>query len=78
MQNFKGPVLGSAVMTQALGYPTHRLSLMVLESRGIWTEASARALRRPSVAVQVFRVECGYMRFPEDHREVTELEVPQK
>ena len=37
---------------------------MVLESRGIWTEASARALCRPSVTVQVFQVECRYMHSP--------------
>ena len=49
------------VTSQALGYPTCRLSLMVPESRGVWTEASAHALCWPSVAVQVFRVECGYM-----------------
>ena len=50
------------VTSQALGYPTCRLSLVVPESRGVWTEASAHALHRPSVAVQVFQVECGYMR----------------
>ena len=43
-----------AVTSRALGYPTHRLGLAVPESRSVWTEASARVLRRPSVAVQVF------------------------
>ena len=52
------------VTSQALGYPTRRLGLVVLESRGVWTEASACVLHRPSVAVQVFRVERGYMRSP--------------
>ena len=42
------------VMSRALGYPTRRLGLVVLESRGVWMEASARALRQPSVTVQVF------------------------
>ena len=37
---------------------------MVLESRGVWTEASAHALHWPSVAVQAFRVICGYMCSP--------------
>ena len=54
----------SIVTSRALGYPTHRLGLMILESRGVWTKASARALCRPSVAVQVFRVVCRYMHFP--------------
>ena len=52
------------VTSRALGYPTCRLGLVVLESRSVWTEASAHVLRRPSVAVQVFRVVCGYMRSP--------------
>ena len=58
------PVPEKPVTSRALGYPTHRLGLVVLESRGVWTEASACALCRPSVAVQVFRVECRYMRSP--------------
>ena len=37
---------------------------MVPELRGVWTEASARALCRPSVTVQVFQVVCRYMRSP--------------
>ena len=37
---------------------------MVPELKGVWTEASARALCQPSVAVQVFQVVCGYMRSP--------------
>ena len=53
------------VTSRALGYPTHRLGLVVPESRSVWTEASAHALCRPSVAVQVFRVVCGYMHSPE-------------
>ena len=52
------------VMSQALGYPTHRLGLVVPELKGVWTEASARALRQPSVAVQVFQVVCRYMCSP--------------
>ena len=51
-------------MSRDLGYPRRRLSPVVLESRGVWTEASARVLHQPSVAVQVFRVKCGYMRSP--------------
>ena len=50
------------ITSRALGYPTHRSGLVVLESRGVWTEASAHVLRQPSVAVQVFQVICGYMR----------------
>ena len=42
------------VTSRALGYPTHRLGLVVPESRDVWTEASACALRWPSVVVQVF------------------------
>ena len=37
---------------------------MVPESKGVWTEASACVLCQPSVAVQVFQVECGYMHSP--------------
>ena len=37
---------------------------MISESRGVWTEASARVLHWPSVAVQVFRVVCRYMHLP--------------
>ena len=51
-------------MTQALGYPTCRLGLMVLEMRGFWTEASACVLHCLSVVVQVFRVICRYMCSP--------------
>ena len=29
------------------------------DTTGVWTMASARALRRPSVAVQVFQIEVG-------------------
>ena len=52
------------VTSRALGYPTCRLSIVVPESRGVWTEASAHALCRPSVVVQVFRVVCRYMHSP--------------
>ena len=52
------------VMSQALGYPTCRSGLMVLDTRGFWTEASARVLCQPSVAVQIFQVICRYMCSP--------------
>ena len=59
------------VTSQVLGYPTRRSGLVVLELRGVWTEASARALCWPSVAVQVYVL-------PKGRREVAELRVPQK
>ena len=49
------------VTSQALGYPTCRSGLVVPDVRGFWTEASACALHRPSVAVQVFWVIGRYM-----------------
>ena len=52
------------VMSQSLGYPTHRSGLVVPELRGVWTEASACALCQPSVMVQVFRAICRYMCSP--------------
>ena len=51
------------VTSRALGYPTRRLGLVAPESRGVWTGASACALRQPSVTVQVFRVVYGCMHF---------------
>ena len=52
--HFLNPSPLYGVMSQALGYPTRRSGLVVLELRGVWTEASACVLRQPSVAVQVF------------------------
>ena len=49
-------LLARLVTSQALGYPTCRSGLVVLDVRGFWTEASACVLCRPSVVVQVFQV----------------------
>ena len=56
--------LQGIVMSQALGYPTHRLGLVVPDTKGFWTGASARALHQPSVMVQVFWVIHRYMCSP--------------
>ena len=56
--------LQGIVMSQALGYPTHRSGLVVLDTKGFWTGASACVLHWPSVMVQVFWVICRYMCSP--------------
>ena len=44
----------------SLSYPVRRPGLVGFRMRrGVWTMASAHALRRPSVAVQVFQIEVG-------------------